>query len=121
MDAQFNLIIGRNTGTSNAAFSLYKSDAAGNTVGSALAMQDISGQLTVGGLDPSGLYLLRMTGNLRADNPNTKKDESTRPFRYCASPSGLSHARHDRMSGKNSRYWPSESGPAPMSMPSPTR
>jgi len=80
-DAVLNLIVGVNTGFDNATFGIYESIGDG-VLGPARATRSGGGQLLVGGIDVGADYLLRVTGNLRSDNPNTSEDESTNVGQY---------------------------------------
>jgi hypothetical protein len=81
-DNYLNLIVGPNTGLDNAVFAIFENTGDGDLAGPALGSRNGSGQLLVGGLDTSKDYLLRVTGNLRADNPNTLGNESTNVGQY---------------------------------------
>lgn len=81
-DNYLNLIIGPNTGFDNAVFGIFENNNDGDLAGPALASRTGSGQLLVG-LDTSLDYVLRVTGNLRADNPNTLGNESTNAAQYA--------------------------------------
>jgi hypothetical protein len=80
-DNYFNLIVGPNTGFDNSTFAIFENQNDGDLAGPALASRTGSGQLLVG-LDTSLDYILRVTGNLRADNPNTLGNESTNSGAY---------------------------------------
>ncbi len=82
-DNYLNLIIGPNTGFDNAVFAIFENTGDGDLFGPALGSRTGGGQLVVGGLDTNLDYVLRVTGNLRADDPNTLGNEATNAGAYA--------------------------------------
>jgi hypothetical protein len=81
-DATLNLVVGVSTGIQNSVFALFQSDFFGNTLGGPLGTRVGAGNLLVANLDSTLTYLLRVTGNLRADNPNVAGNDSINVASY---------------------------------------
>lgn len=81
-DATLTIATGYHTGMTGVRFWMYEADAAGNSTGGPLGMIDGAGNIVLNGVDPGDRFILKVTGHLRTDNPNTAKNESWDTARY---------------------------------------
>ncbi len=69
-DTTLTIVKGYDTGIANVNFALYEADEDGNWVGGGGPFAQLSGaggQIMLGDIDPAHKYMLRVTGNLKAD------------------------------------------------------